>query len=66
VAFLFYLTHMEKKEDKIIAQFTSYGLTAGEVIGAINDNVGLWIAIGVAIGAAVGFVKLEKRKDGLE
>jgi len=57
---------MEKKEDKIIAQFTSYGLIAGVVIGAINDNVGLWIAIGVAIGAAVGFVKLEKRKDGLE
>ena len=57
---------MEKKEDKIIAQFTSYGLIAGVVIGAINDNVGLWIAIGVAIGAAVGFVKLKKRKDGLE
>lgn len=66
VAFLFYLTHMEKKEDKIIAQFTSYGLMAGVVIGAINDNVGLWIAIGVAIGAGVGYVKMEKRKDGLE
>jgi hypothetical protein len=66
VAFLFYLTHMEKKEDKIIAQFTSYGLMAGVVIGAINDNVGLWIAIGVAIGAGLGFVKMEKRKDGLE
>jgi len=66
VAFLFYLTNMEKKEDKIIAQFTSYGLMAGVVFGVLNDNLGLWIAIGVAIGAGVGYVKMEKRKDGLE
>jgi len=66
VAFLFYLTHMEKKEDKIIAQFTSYGLMAGVVFGVLNDNLGLWIAIGVAIGAGLGVVKMEKRKDGLE
>ena len=57
---------MEKKEDKIIAQFTSYGLMGGVVFGVLNDNLGLWIAIGVAIGAGVGYVKLEKRKDGLE
>ncbi|MGA0196101.1 MAG: hypothetical protein ACO3K3_01950 [Schleiferiaceae bacterium] len=57
---------MEKKEDKIIAQFTSYGLMAGVVFGVLNDNLGLWIAIGVAIGAGVGYVKMEKRKDGLE
>jgi len=57
---------MEKKEDKIIVQFTSYGLMAGVVFGVLNDNLGLWIAIGVAIGAGVGFAKMEKRKDGLE
>ena len=57
---------MEKKEDKIIAQFTSYGLMAGVVFGVLNDNLGLWIAIGVGIGAGLGVVKMEKRKDGLE
>jgi len=57
---------MEKKEDKIIVQFTSYGLMAGVVFGVLNDNLGLWIAIGVAIGAGLGFAKMEKRKDGLE
>ena len=57
---------MEKKEDKIIAQFTSYGRMAGVVFGVLNDNLGLWIAIGVAIGAGLGVVKMEKRKDGLE
>ena len=57
---------MEKKEDKIIALFTSYGLMAGVVIGVLNDNLGLWIAMGVAIGAGLGYVKMEKRKDGLE
>jgi uncharacterized membrane protein len=57
---------MQKKEDKIIAQFTSYGLIAGVVFGVLNDNLGLWIAIGVAIGAGLGVVKMEKRKDGLE
>jgi len=57
---------MEKKEDKIIGQFTSYGLMAGVVFGVLNDNLGLWITIGVVIGAGVGYVKMEKRKDGLE
>jgi len=57
---------MLRKEDKIIVQFTSYGLMAGVVLGMLNDNLGLWIAIGVAIGAGLGFVKMEKRKDGLE
>ena len=57
---------MQKKEDKIIAQSTSYGLIAGVVFGVLNDNLGLWIAIGVAIGAGLGVVKMEKRKDGLE
>ena len=57
---------MEKKEDKIIVQFTSYGLMAGVVFGVLNDNLGLWIAIGVAIGAGLGFAKMEKRKGGLE
>jgi len=57
---------MERKEDKIIVQFTSYGLMAGVVLGMLNDNLGLWIAIGLAIGAGLGFLKMEKRKDGLE
>ena len=56
---------MEKKEDKIIAQFTSYGLIAGVVIGAINDNVGLWIAIGVAIGAADAAKMVTVQTDGI-
>gem|GEM_PF-270387 len=66
MAFLFYIPDMLRKEDKIIVQFTSYGLMAGVVLGMLNDNLGLWIAIGVAIGAGLGFVKMEKRKDGLE
>ena len=39
---------------------------AGVVIGVLNDNLGLWIAMGVAIGAGLGYVKMDKRKDGLE
>ena len=66
MAFLFYLIYMERKEDKIIVQCTSYGLMAGVVFGVLNDNLVLWIAIGVAIGAGLGFMRMEKRKDGLE
>ena len=66
MAFLFYIPDMLRKEDKIIVQFTSYGLMAGVVLGMLNDNLGLWIAIGLAIGAGLGFLKMEKRKDGLE
>ena len=57
---------MKNKEDKYLSQFTAFGLIAGVIFGLLTDNLGLWIALGVAIGAGVGFVKVEKRKDGLE
>ena len=66
VAFLFYLTEVKNKVDKYLSLFTSFGLIAGVIFGLLTDNLGLWIALGVAIAAGVGFVKVEKRKDGLE
>jgi hypothetical protein len=30
------------------------GLTFGVVIGAVTDNVGIWVALGPIIGAGIG------------
>lgn len=30
------------------------GLIVGITIGSINDNVGLWIALGLCFGAGIG------------
>ncbi len=57
---------MNEKENKVVGQFISYGLMAGVVFGVLTDNLGFWIAMGVAFGAAVGYIKMEKKKDGLE
>ena len=64
--FFIYLNEVKNKEDKYLSQFTAFGLIAGVIFGLLTDNLGLWIALGVAIGAGIGFVKVEKRKDGLE
>ena len=36
------------------------GIIIGTVVGALTDNVGLWIVIGIAVGAAVGGVMAMK------
>ena len=36
------------------------GIIIGTVIGALTDNVGLWIAIGIVIGAGVGILMAKK------
>ena len=35
----------------------SIGLVAGVIIGATTDNIGLWLPLGIAFGAAGAFIK---------
>ena len=37
----------------------AYGIIIGTVVGIITDNLGLWLALGVAFGAA-GMAKASK------
>ena len=39
------------------------GIIIGVVIGALVDNVGLWIAIGLVVGAAVEYTFAKKRSS---
>lgn len=58
---------MDKKEaDKIIAKYTGYGLVAGVIFGTTTDNLGLWLAIGIALGAGLGYSQIEKANKQAE
>ncbi len=46
---------MENRAQIIGISFVA-GLTIGIVVGAVTDNMGLWIAIGTVIGIVVGAV----------
>jgi F0F1-type ATP synthase assembly protein I len=59
-------TVMKAHENKIVSQFASYGIIAGVVLGVLTDNLGFWIPMGLVFGAATGYAKMEKKKDGLE
>jgi hypothetical protein len=39
------------------------GIIIGTVVGALTDNVGLWIVIGLAIGSAAEAVRAKKRSE---
>ena len=40
------------------------GIIIGVVIGSLTDNVGLWIVIGIAVGAATGSVMAQRESNG--
>ena len=35
----------------------SIGVVAGVIIGATTENIGLWLPLGIAFGAAGAFIK---------
>ena len=41
------------------------GIAIGTALGVATDNLGLWLPVGIAIGAGVGnsMVKKRRRKD---
>ena len=45
------------KEFSFKEKSISIGLVAGVIIGAITENIGLWLPLGIAFGAAGAFIK---------
>ena len=43
---------MNKEEEKELVKYTSYGLIIGLMVGVLTKNIGLWLPMGVALGAA--------------
>ena len=58
---------MEKLRDLTKEQLLVIGIMAGVLIGAITQNMGLWIPMGLVFGAALGQRKgvatSEKKED---
>ena len=52
---------MKKEEHPTFTKFLSLGLVTGLFIGLFTDNIGLWLPLGVAFGAALGYQKLEQK-----
>ena len=38
------------------------GIVVGAIIGILTDNVGLWLPLGIAIGAGVGVISARSKK----
>ena len=53
-----------KREKQIIFGIGS-GMVIGTAIGVATDNIGLWLPVGIAIGAGVGnsLMKKASKKD---
>ena len=54
------------KNEKQMSIGIGLGVAIGSVIGVLTDNLGLWISLGIAIGAGIslpGFRKENKNKD---
>ena len=57
----FYLLHMKKEDHSVFITFLNVGLLIGLIVGLLADNIGLWLPLGVAFGAALGYQKLEEK-----
>jgi hypothetical protein len=53
-----------KNKEQTLSKFIGFGMLAGVLVGIFLDNVGLWISMGLALGAALGYAKTEKMNDG--
>lgn len=49
------------KKDNKLEPAIAIGLVFGTVIGALTDNIGLWLSLGIAIGAAFGVSSMQQK-----
>ena len=49
---------------QMITNGAGIGLCVGVIVGALTDNVGLWISLGLCLGAGVGSVS-KKGKESM-
>jgi len=39
------------------------GVIAGVLVGVLTKNIGIWLPVGIAIGAGIGYTRNENRKQ---
>jgi hypothetical protein len=52
----------ETSQGSVLTIGLSIGVVAGTAVGLATHNLGLWIGLGVSIGAAVAFVFMSQRR----
>lgn len=50
----------KKKEFTFKEKSIAIGLVAGVLLGVITNDLGIWLPVGIAIGAGVGFSNQNK------
>ena len=55
------------KNKKNISIGMAMGVAFGSIVGVLTDNIGLWLPVGIAIGAGIGSrMDQVKKKQGDE
>ena len=52
------------KDEQSVGISIAVGIVIGAVIGVLTDNLGLWIALGLAIGSGVRATRAAKGRRG--
>ena len=50
-----------KREFTIMEKSIAIGVVGGIIIGVLTDNIGLWLPVGIALGAGIGTTQKKYR-----
>ncbi len=54
---------MKNQKNSFKEKSIAIGILCGTMIGLLTKNLGLWLSLGVAFGAAVGYSKSKPKND---
>jgi len=50
------------KKNNYVAKGMAVGIAIGTAVGVATDNIGVWLCIGIALGAGIGSSRMKKHK----
>ena len=50
-----------KREFTIMEKSIGIGVMTGTIVGVLTDNIGLWLPVGIALGAGIGTTQKKSR-----
>jgi hypothetical protein len=56
----------QTREFKTGEKYIAFGVVFGTLVGVLTDNIGLWLAIGIAIGVGMAAQHKIKNNEGGE
>ena len=52
-----YMKKNNKRKFTIMEKSIGIGVTTGTIVGVLTDNIGLWLPVGIALGAGIGTIQ---------